>query len=72
MEREEERSDREERRGEERREEKRREEKRRKEKKRGHLSIILCLIIELEVKKLLDFIGPGLYYRQWIFPFSLF
>jgi len=38
----------------------------------GHLSIILCLIIELEVKKLLDFIGPGLYYRQWIFPFSLF
>ena len=39
---------------------------------RRHLSIILCLIIELEVKKLLDFIGPGLYYRQWIFPFSLF
>jgi hypothetical protein len=37
-----------------------------------HLSIILCLIIELEVKKLLDFIGLGLYYRQWIFPFSLF
>jgi len=26
-----------------------------------HLSIILCLIIELEVKKLLDFIGPGFY-----------
>jgi hypothetical protein len=37
-----------------------------------HLSIILCLIIELEVKKLLDFIGLGFYYRQWIFPFSLF
>ncbi|MBC7362336.1 MAG: hypothetical protein H5U06_08660 [Candidatus Aminicenantes bacterium] len=39
--------------------------------RKGHLSIILCLWIELEVKELLDFISSGFQHRQGIFPFSL-